>query len=89
MHHIKAHVAGAGDAEKGVHVGSIHVEQAAVVVHHFSHLLNILFKEADGIGVGQHQRCHITIKLALQILQIGAPVGIALDGDNLIARQRG
>jgi len=89
MHHIKAHVAGTGDAEQGIHVGTIHVEQAAVVVHHFGDSNDLFFEESDSVGVGQHQCGHITVKLAAEIVKVGASFGIAFDGDNFIARKSG
>jgi hypothetical protein len=55
VHHVDAQVAGADDADDGVHVGAVAVDEAATAMDGVDHVLNALFEQAQGIGVGDHE----------------------------------
>ena len=55
VHAVKAHVAGAGMAHDGVQVGAVVVAQAAGLVDDAGNLQNVRVKQAQGVGVCQHQ----------------------------------
>ena len=56
VHYVHAEVAGADFADQGVHVGAVHVEQGAFGVEDVGDLVDLVFKDAEGGGVGEHQR---------------------------------
>ncbi len=59
VHDVDAEVAGAGDAEDGVEVGAVVVDQAASLVDDLHDLLDVLVPQAERVRVGDHQsrRC--------------------------------
>ena len=68
MHHIHAEVPRTGLAHQGVHVGAVHVEQGAFGVKYVGDLMNLALEDADGAGVGQHQRSRV---FGDDLLQLG------------------
>ena len=63
VHEVDAEVARTHLADQRVHVGAVHVEQAALGVHDFGDLVNLLLENAERIGIGQHQRSDFFIHL--------------------------
>ena len=59
VHDVDAEIAGACDADERVHIGAVHVDEAAFVVHDAADLANVFFEDADGVGVGDHETGHI------------------------------
>ena len=55
MHDVEAQVARLHNAEDGVEVGTVTVDQPASIVHPLYHFLKVFIEEAEGIRVGQHQ----------------------------------
>ena len=54
MHHIESHVARTANAEHGIEVGSVVVEQSTAAVYHFGYLGNAFFEKTERIGIGHH-----------------------------------
>ena len=63
MNHIETHISRTGNAEQCIHIGTVHIEQAAVIMHHCCELQDLFFKKADGIRIGKHQCGNIAVKL--------------------------
>ena len=59
VHHVHAEIAGTRDAHQRVHVGAIHVEQRALAVQNLGGRDNARFKNAQRVGVGDHQPGHV------------------------------
>ena len=55
VHDINAKIAGARDANQRVHVGAVHVDKAAFVMHDAADFADVLFENANSVGVGDHQ----------------------------------
>ena len=51
-----------------VHVGAVHVEQGALGVENVGDLVDLALEDADGAGVGQHQRGRV---FGDDLLQLG------------------
>ncbi len=52
---------------QGVHVGAIHVEQCAFGMQHVGDLVDLAFEDADGVGVGEHQRGYVFVDDLFQL----------------------
>ena len=63
VHHVHAEIAGARLAYQRVHVGAIHVKQAALCMHKIGNLVNFLFEDAERIGIGEHDGGDIFVHL--------------------------
>jgi hypothetical protein len=55
MYDVDAHIAGPRNAYQRIHVGAVHVNQAAGIVHDLANLFYVSFKEAQGVWIGQHE----------------------------------
>ena len=55
MAHVRADIAGAGEADLRVHVGAIHVHLAAIGVDDGCDVFDTLLVHAVRAGVGHHQ----------------------------------
>ncbi|CAI6084484.1 unnamed protein product [Clonostachys chloroleuca] len=90
---VGADVAGAAEADLGVHVGAVHVDLAAVLVDDAADLLDLGLEDAKGAGVGDHDGGDVLGVLLALGLEVGdvevARLGVALDGDDLHADHGG
>ena len=66
VHHVHAEVAGARLGDEGVHVGSVHVEQAALAMEDLGDLRDLLVEDAEGVGVGEHEARDIFVHLGFE-----------------------
>ena len=89
VHHVHAEVAGARLAHQGVHVGAVHIEQGALGVEDFGDLVDLAFEDADGRGIGEHQRGGLFIHLARERVEIDAALGVRLEVLDLVAADGG
>ena len=67
---VHAQVAGAGGAEHGVHVGPVHVDQAADRVHRVGNLQDALLEQPERVGVGDHQPRDLVVQRLLQRAEV-------------------
>ena len=67
VHHIHTEVPRTGLAHQGVHIGPVHVEQGSFGMQNVGDLMNLAFEDADGAGVGQHQRSRVFVDDLLQL----------------------
>jgi len=86
---IKAHVAWSGYAKQGVHVGAVHVKEAAVFVDHVGYGNNLFFKQADGVGVGEHQCGNIPVEFFLEVVEVCASDFVAFYRHNRVSGKCG
>ena len=70
MHHVDAEIAGPRDSHQRVHVGAIHVKHGALGVQNLRRLHDVLFEDAERVGVGHHQRRHVSVRRARQRFQV-------------------
>jgi len=54
VHHVHTEIAGANLADQRVHVGAVHIKQAALVVHDVGYLVDFLLEDAQGVWIRQH-----------------------------------
>ena len=66
VHHVHAEVAGPHLAHQRIHVGAIHVHQRAFGMQHVGNLVDLLLEDAEGVGIGEHQRGNIIVHLRFQ-----------------------
>ena len=83
VHDIDAQIARAGNAEQGVHVGAVAVDQAARVVHRLHHLQDVLFEQAQRVGVRQHEASQAVIAQGFQRFHIDVAVLVGLYAHNI------
>jgi len=67
VHHVHAEVPGTGLADQGIHVGAVHVEQGALGVEDVGDLMNLTLEDANGAGIGEHQRGRVFADNPLQL----------------------
>ena len=79
VHDVDAEVAGANLADQRVHVGAVHVEQRALVVEHVGDLVDLLLEDAEGVGIGEHERGDIVIDLRYERGDVDHAGGIRLE----------
>ena len=73
---VDTHVAGACDADERVHVGAVHVNEAAGFVNDLADLFDVALEKAEGVGVGQHQAGDFTVSTKFaQVIEIGKSFG--------------
>ncbi|OPX89730.1 MAG: hypothetical protein A4E52_00940 [Pelotomaculum sp. PtaB.Bin013] len=85
VNNVKTHVARGRYPQYGVGVGPVVIEQAARAVDDIGYFSNIRFKNAKGIGVGQHDPGNLTINSFPQFFQIHAAVLAGFYFNNLQA----
>ena len=61
VHDVGAEVARPRDADQRVHVRAVHVELGALGVQNFGDARNVLFEDAERVGIGEHQRGDIFV----------------------------
>ncbi len=89
---VGADVAGAAEADLGVHVGAVHVDLAAVVVDDAADFLDGFFEDAVGGGIGDHERgefVSVGFGLGLEVGDVDVALLVAGDGDDLHAGHDG
>ena len=64
MHDVEAHVAGPGDAEDGVEVGAVVVEEPAHLVHGGGDLGDVLLEQPERVRVGEHDAGDVVVERA-------------------------
>jgi hypothetical protein len=89
VHHVGAEIAGPGDAQDGVHVGPVEIDQRPGVVDHPGDLGDPALEDPQGVGVGDHEHGHPVVELSGQILQIDRAAGLASDVDRLESGHHG
>src|SRR4051812_25818196 len=61
VNYINAHISRPGDADQRVHVGAVHINQAAGLMNDATNFLDVTFEHAEGVRVRQHQSGNITV----------------------------
>src|SRR5579859_617894 len=89
VHDVYAEIAGAGDAGQGIHVGAVHVEKSALGVQDFGDFRDALFKNAEGGGIGEHQRGDIRRDEVVQLSDVNLSVRFGLDVFDFVAGDHG
>ncbi len=89
VHHVGAEIARPRDAQDGVHVGPVEIDQPAGVVDHLGDLLDPRLELPERVRVGNHEHGRLVVELGGQIVNIDEPFGRALDGDDLEAGHGG
>ncbi len=70
VHHVDAKIAGPHLADQRVHVGAVHIQQAALGMQNVGDLVNVLLENSERVGIGEHQRGDIFRHLRFQRRQI-------------------
>ena len=89
MADIRPKIARTGQADLGVHVGAIHVDLTAVGMNDAANFGNLLFKDAVGGGVSDHERGQVgavLFGLGAQIGQVHIAILITLGDHHIHAR---
>ena len=89
VHHVDAEVAGARLAYERVHVGAVHVEQRAFGVQDVGDAVNLALEDADGGGVGEHERGGVLVHHAGEFREVHHALRVRLEVGHLIAADRG
>ncbi len=85
VHDVDAEVAGAGLADERVHVGAVHVEQRALGVEDVGDLVDLGLEDADGGGVGEHERGGVFVDHALEFGDVDHALRVGLEVGDLVA----
>ncbi len=89
VHDVDAEVAGARLGDEGVHVGSVHVEQAALAVEDFGDAGDLFVEDSEGVGIGEHEARDLVVHLRFQGGQIDHAAAIAAQVFDLVADHGG
>src|ERR1700758_2928900 len=57
MHHVHTEISWTDLADQRVHVGAVHVKKAALRVENRGDFVDVLFEDAEGVGIREHQSC--------------------------------
>ena len=68
--HVGAEIAGAGDAEDGVHVRAVEVDEAAVLVDGCGDVVHLGLEDADRVRVGDHEHGDLVVELAAEVVHV-------------------
>ena len=89
VHKIEAQIAGARDTKDRVEVRAVAIHQSACFVYQPRYLVYVLLKDAERVGVGQHQTGGTWRELGSKILDIDIAARVAFDLDDAVAHHRG
>ena len=78
VHQVDAEIAGARLPDQRVHVGAVHVEQAALSVQNLGDLVDLLLEDAQRVGVGEHERGDIFVHLRCERGDVDHAAGVRL-----------
>ena len=90
--HVTAKLSRRGHTHQGVHVGAVHIDAPAVLVHQFAKLLDLRLEHAMGAGVGDHHRGQVgavLLTLGLQVGHVHVAVLVAFGHHHLHAHHLG
>ena len=79
--HVAAEFTGCGHAHQRVHIGAVHIDTAAVLVHQRAEFLHAHFEHAVRAGVGDHHRGQVgavLFALRLEVVHVDVAHRIAL-----------
>ena len=72
MNDVDAHVTRARDADQGIHVCAVHVNQTTGIMHDATNLFDVSLEQAERVGICQHQPGHVSVRAQLsQVIEIG------------------
>ena len=54
VHDINAQIAGASNAQQRVHIGAVAINQPTGFMDEFDHFEDVLVKQTQGVGIGDH-----------------------------------
>ena len=77
VHQIGAEIAGPGDAQYGVHVRAVEINQPADVVDHFGDLGDLPVEQSQRVRIGDHEHGGFVVELARQIVEIDQTCRVA------------
>src|SRR5262249_30985762 len=83
VHHVHAEVTGPRDAQDGVHVGAVEVDQGPLLVQQIGDGGDLLVEQAEGVGVGDHEDRGAVVELGAEVVEIDAAAFVALDGNGV------
>ncbi len=86
VHHVDAEIARPRDAHQRVHIRAVHVDHGALGVQNLRALHDVLFEHAQRVRIRHHQRGHIVIDQARELLQIHHALVVGLDVLHRVAR---
>ncbi len=89
VHDVDAEIAGPRLADQRVHVGAVHVEQAALGVQDVGDLVDLLLEHAQRVGIGEHQRGDIFVHLRCQRRDVDHAARVRLQILDRVAHHRG
>mmetsp|Transcript_28308 Transcript_28308/g.91616 ORF Transcript_28308/g.91616 Transcript_28308/m.91616 type:complete len:458 (+) Transcript_28308:216-1589(+) len=85
---VSSDVTRRAEANLRIHVGAVHVDQAAGVVDHLADLYNGVLKHSVGGGVGDHEGSEVglvQLNLLLEVVHVRVAHVVALDGNDVHA----
>ena len=87
VHDVEAHVARPDDAQDGVEVGAVVVEQPPDAVDGGGDLGDVLLEESEGVRIGQHDAGDVLVEDRPQRGHVHASAIVAGHRDHLVAAQ--
>ena len=85
VHHVRAKIARTRDAQYGVHVGAVQIDQPAAVMDPLGDLADLAIEQSQRVRVRHHEHCQLVVQLGAQVVQVDQTAVGALDGDRLKA----
>jgi hypothetical protein len=79
VHEVGAEVAWPRDTNQRVHVGAVHVQLGAFRVQDTGDARYMFFKDAECVGIGQHQRGDISVDSAREFVDVDHTLLVRLD----------
>ncbi len=85
VHQVEPHGREQRLAQEGIGIGAVAVHQAARPVHQGARGRHVLFKDAERIGIGEHEAGDAGRKIPFQFLQVQAAVRAAFERRDPVA----
>jgi hypothetical protein len=86
---VDAHVAGTDDPRQGVHVGPVHIDEAALGVDDLGDAADVGLEDAEGVGIGHHERGDLVGHRRLEGGQVDRARVVGLDLPDRVAADVG
>mmetsp|Transcript_18491 Transcript_18491/g.29338 ORF Transcript_18491/g.29338 Transcript_18491/m.29338 type:complete len:305 (-) Transcript_18491:139-1053(-) len=88
MTDIGANLTWRGFRQLSLQIGAIHIDQAAMLVHHLAQVTDMILECAVRRGIRNHTRRQLLLilrRFQFELLHINVAIAVALDADNLVA----
>ena len=89
VHHVRAKIARTRNAQNGIHIGPIQINQASFRMNLIGNFSHASLKKTQCIRVGDHKDRHRLVEFGHQIFHIDKAIRCTFNGDRIKAAHPG